>query len=62
MMSSATRKKAWRSSVSQPRVERWKDWRSVRGLGARRERAVSRTERPRFSFPPRVFVLRDCGS
>jgi hypothetical protein len=58
-MSSATRKKAWRSSVSQPRVVRWNVCVSEGLVGERREMPVSGTERPRFSLPPRVLALRD---
>lgn len=60
MMSSATRKKAWRSSVSQPRVAVWKY--SVVLRGRRRRRVVeSGTERPRLHFPPMVLWWRDWG-
>ena len=54
IMSSETRKKAWRSSVSQPRVAVAWYWESVRGFSRRRE-AESGTERPRFSLPPMVL-------
>ncbi len=57
-MSSETRKKACRNSVSQPRVAvSWYCW------GVREERrcaAESGTARPRFSLPPEL-CLRDCG-
>ena len=53
-MSSETRKKAWRSSVSQPRIAVSLNWASVRGF-ERRMDAVSGTERPRLYFPPRVL-------
>lgn len=53
-MSSETRKKAWRSSVSQPRVAVWKYSVSVRGRERRRE-VESGTERPRLHLPPRVL-------
>ena len=57
MMSSETRKKAWRSSVSQPRVAT--EWNWVVFSGAeRRTEAVSRTEMPRLHFPPRVLWRR----
>ena len=53
-MSSETRKKAWRSSVSQPRVA--VEWNSegVRGRESRID-AVSITEMPRLHLPPRVL-------
>jgi hypothetical protein len=59
--SSLTRKKAWRSSVSHPRMLKCSNCSSVRGF-FRRARAVSGTERPRFSFPPGTLVLRDYSS
>ena len=54
IMSSETRKKAWRSSVSQPRVAVALNWEGERGE-ERRIEAVSGTERPRLHFPPRVL-------
>ena len=58
IMSSETRKKAWRSSVSQPRVA--VEWYSagVRGR-ARRMEAVSTTDMPRLHLPPTVLWLSD---
>jgi len=62
MMSSETRKKAWRSSINQPRVEASKkvcefsdgvtvvDW---------RRETVSTTERPRLHLPPIVLCIND---
>lgn len=59
-MSSLTRKKAWRSSVSQPRVEvAWVSG-GVSGRERRRE-ALSGTERPRLHFPPSVLWRRLWG-
>lgn len=57
-MSSLTRKKAWSSSVSQPRMLRCSNCSSVRGC-FRRARPVSGTERPRLSLPPGTLTLRD---
>ena len=57
MMSSETRKKACRSSVSQPRVAAWWNWVESRGAERRME-AVSKTEMPRLHFPPRVLCFR----
>ncbi len=58
IMSSETRKKAWRSSISQPRVAA--EWYSL-GLRGRERRmlAVSITLRPRLHFPPRVLCFTD---
>ena len=59
MMSSETRKKAWRSSVSHPSVAvRWKSS-PERGALLRIE-AVSGTERPRLHLPPTVLCWTDC--
>ena len=57
-MSSETRKKAWRSSVSQPRVadKRYSSGESAR---PRRIELVSTTEMPRLHFPPMVLYLSD---
>ncbi len=57
-MSSETRKKACRSSVSQPRVADWKYSWGVKGR-ERRMVDVSGTERPRLHLPPRVLWWRD---
>lgn len=54
IMSSETRKNAWSSSVSQPRVAVRKYSDSSRGRARRRE-AESGTERPRLHFPPTVL-------
>ena len=59
MMSSLTRKKAWRSSIIQPRVAARKNSSEERER-ERREVVVSTTERPRLHFPPRVLWVRDC--
>ena len=58
IMSSETRKKAWRSSVSQPRVadKRYSSGESAR---PRRIELVSTTEMPRLHFPPMVLYLSD---
>lgn len=53
-MSSETRKNAWRSSVSQPRVAVRKYSVSSRGRERRRE-VESGTESPRLHFPPKVL-------
>jgi len=55
MMSSETRKKAWRSSVSQPRVAAGARWLEGRWGRERRMEQVSRTEMPRLYLPPRVL-------
>ena len=60
MMSSETRKKAWRSSVSQPRVAVEVNSRVERGWGLRME-AVSITDMPRLYFPPRQLYFRFWG-
>ena len=58
IMSSETRKKAWRSSVSHPRVAA--EWNWVEESGVERSmEAVSRTEIPRLHFPPRVLCFTD---
>ncbi len=54
IMSSETRKNAWRSSVSQPRVAVRKYSVSSRGRERRRE-VESGTESPRLHFPPKVL-------
>ena len=54
IMSSETRKKAWSSSVNQPRAAVAWYWVGVRGFSRRRE-AESGTERPRLSLPPIVL-------
>ena len=57
-MSSETRKKACRSSVSQPRVAAaWKAEAESEALGVVEERraVVSSTEMPRLALPPRVL-------
>ena len=58
-MSSETRKKAWRSSVSQPKTEA-----AVKSEGEsvdceRRREQVSMTDMPRLYFPPIQLYLRD---
>ena len=58
-MSSDTRKKACRSSVSQPRVA--DSWYSLGERGRwRRMEVVSMTDMPRLHLPPTVLWLRDC--
>lgn len=57
-MSSDTRKNAWSSSVSQPRVAVRKCSFSSRGRESRRE-VESGTERPRLHFPPMVLWYSD---
>ncbi|KAL1836703.1 hypothetical protein VTJ49DRAFT_4748 [Mycothermus thermophilus] len=59
IMSSETRKKAWRSSVSQPRVAAWKYSSSVRGR-PRSTEAESTTDMPRLHLPPTTLNSRDC--
>lgn len=54
-MSSETRKKACKSSVSQPRVAVAAKWAGGRVGVERRMEAVSSTEMPRLYFPPRVL-------
>ena len=55
MMSSETRKKACRSSVSQPRVAAaWKVDGASEGV-EERSAVVSRTEMPRLALPPRAL-------
>lgn len=61
IISSDTRKNACNSSMSQPKIERSRTSLSLRGR-LRICRAVSGTERPRFSFPPGVLASRDCPS
>lgn len=61
MISSVTRKKAWSSSVSHPKVAKWVYSTSSRGRERRME-AVSSTERPRFSLPLAVLCFKDCRS
>ena len=58
IMSSETKKKAWRSSVSQPSVATAWNCEEERGAERRME-AVSRTEMPRLHFPPNVLYSRD---
>jgi len=62
MMSSETRKKAWRSSINQPRVEAskkvWEFSEGVTVVDWRRE-TVSTTERPRLHLPPIVLCSND---
>lgn len=57
-MSSETRKKAWRSSVSQPRVAD-KRYSSGESSRPRRIEDVSITDMPRLHFPPKVLYLSD---
>lgn len=57
-MSSLTRKKACKSSISHPSVERSRFSSGVRGRW-RICKAVSGTERPLLSFPPGVLAFRD---
>lgn len=61
-MSSETRKKAWRSSISQPSVAVGKnseDEGDVIEGSERRSAAVSGTERPRLHLPPIVLWKSD---
>ena len=58
MMSSETRKKAWRSSVSQPKVAELKYSSLERGR-ERRIEVVSTTDMPRLHLPPMVLCFRD---
>ena len=58
MISSETKKKAWRSSIIQPRAADWKYCSSESGVSRSRE-TESGTDIPRLHFPPIVFAFRD---